>query len=854
MWLAASVSRSTHSPTNSPAKTPTVDMKQEHPQRGNKNESKRGNKIDSKRDSAHSPAKTTTCRECANPNLPCRLLPPDGLPDRARLNIYSKPEYLGILVPLLEGCSHSAKLIHGMLSRQLLTQRRHELWTIYGGFPLRFSLREFYITTGLICDKIPSDSEKCDMLRDDNNAESQKRFLTWKKLSLALIVLVDGVVVCSNKKASRVTSSFVEMLHDIEFFMNYPWGRVSFEATIGRFGPSLLEKDPISELKTRLSQRSSCCYGFPLAIQLQVLNSIHVLCSRIKDPTDFRNFIQRPIVDLSSTILLCESDVVDAEYNPNVIVSGYTLYHSEPLNEDLSRPDEVVDPRVKLIISLINQKHLFKPNIWPIHDIPCPSAVSEGKKSAVPSKAPSAQGQEFVGAPLDSQGTKFVDLHFDSLEEHGISEPKRTAKGSNNESYPLSRKPFTRSAKIVEEVVDPLPSPNKPASKKTKKKAQSSAAAPPVPHASPKKKVKKIPTHVDASQAGVGSSSSEFVTHSELCDLKAWISQQFGDLRSNINDDILQLLGNKSQHSKPRYPHNNTSKSHAMKKKEKLVSQKRKREETIQADIPASPIPNSYAEECAADVTTKCPLFGSNGYFETSMPQKATGEEQIFTESPKQTTTTQITPFAQVIPDSHEASAGVDCKYCNLSSIVAASPAYFLDDGEFQKFKELFEDSQDRFFTICSGHKLTNGHFLDIATKDKWVTTELITGMLMRHRAKAYSLKRGAIIDTSFASLVSTHYEDFLKCEDKENYEWDSSIKAYVTGKVTGIHMKSEFLKHVDVVYVSKNWGCSHYVFSDIIPDRCKKAPLFYIKIESKPPFMEKSIISNLTCIPPRVL
>ncbi|KAG7552171.1 hypothetical protein ISN45_Aa06g027760 [Arabidopsis thaliana x Arabidopsis arenosa] len=823
---AASVSRSTHSPTNSPAKTPTVDMKQEHPQRGNKNESKRGNKIDSKRDSAHSPAKTTTCRECANPNLPCRLLPPGGLPDRARLNIYSKPEYLGILVPLLEGS---------------------EAW------------------------------------------ESQKRFLTWKKLSLALIVLVDGVVVCSNKKASRVTSSFVEMLHDIEFFMNYPWGRVSFEATIGRFGPSLLEKDPISELKTRLSQRSSCCYGFPLAIQLQVLNSIHVLCSRIKDPTDFRNFIQRPIVDLSSTILLCEPDVVDAEYNPNVIVSGYTLYHSEPLNEDLSRPDEVVDPRVKLIISLINQKHLFKPNIWHVHDIPCPSAVSEGKKSAVPSKAPSAQGQEFVGAPLDSQGTKFVDLHFDSMEEHGISEPKRTAKGSNNESYPLSRKPFTRSAKIVEEVVDPLPSPNKPASKKTKKKAQSSAAAPPVPHASPKKKVKKIPTHVDASQAGVGSSSSEFVTHSELCDLKAWISQQFGDLRSNINDDILQLLGNKFQHSKPRYPHNNTSKSHAMKKKEKLVSQKRKREEVtslssgssssglkhglsgdIPIDIPASPIPNSYAEECAADVTTKCPLFGSNGYFETSMPQKETGEEQIFTESPKQTTTTQITPFAQVIPDSHEASAGVDCKYCNLSSIVAASPAYFvhettniriylhpspqLDDGEFQKFKELLEDSQDRFFTICTGHKLTNGHFLDIATKDKWVTTELITGMLMRHRAKAYSLKRGAIIDTSFASLVSTHYEDFLKCEDKENYEWDSSIKAYVTGKVTGIHMKSEFLKHVDVVYVSKNWGCSHYVFSDIIPDRCKKAPLFYIKIESKPPFMEKSIISNLTCIPPRVL
>lgn len=99
--------------------------------------------------SAHSPAKTPTGIDLIpNPSLPRRLLPSAGLPDRARLNIYCKPKYLGILVQLLKGsetwssflasqfwklfelhvarCFHSAKLIQGMLSRQLLTQRKHE--------------------------------------------------------------------------------------------------------------------------------------------------------------------------------------------------------------------------------------------------------------------------------------------------------------------------------------------------------------------------------------------------------------------------------------------------------------------------------------------------------------------------------------------------------------------------------------------------------------------------------------------------------------------------------------------------------------------------------------------------------
>ncbi|KAL9840650.1 hypothetical protein AtNW77_Chr2g0230991 [Arabidopsis thaliana] len=106
------------------------------------------------------------------------LFPVNGLSESVRLNIYSTPEYLGTLVKLLHGseawdllissqfrklfllhvarCSHSAKLIHGMFSRQPITRRINELWVVYGGFPLRFSLREFHISTSLLCHPIPT--------------------------------------------------------------------------------------------------------------------------------------------------------------------------------------------------------------------------------------------------------------------------------------------------------------------------------------------------------------------------------------------------------------------------------------------------------------------------------------------------------------------------------------------------------------------------------------------------------------------------------------------------------------------------------------------------------------------------
>ncbi|XP_006299894.2 uncharacterized protein LOC17893427 [Capsella rubella] len=405
------------------------------------------------------------------PDLPPRLFSASKLPDGARLNIHSKPEYLGVLVEVLDGteawtkirqsqfgnlfdlpvarCSNSAKLIHGMLARQLVTKKKHELWFVYGGFPLCFSLREFQIITGLRCAPLPSDaevsnhqdptylsvwnrlfgykklinvSEVLDMLREDALAQPEDRLCDWKRISLALIVIVEGVIVCSNSRPGRVSGDIVEMLHDTAFFLEYPWGRRSFNETLSRFGPVFGKDDPFEELKRRLSQQTSCCYGFPLALQLQVLRCIPALCSKLKDSSNYRNFMERSSESLSSTVILRESDVNDVEKQPYLTVK-HTLLHSADINEsELRWDDEESDPRVDTILRLISENHKFTPSQWPY-----------GERRTM--ERPRDQGNEIP--------TSANDILSDVEDITPGNPPTKKVKVEKNA---FVRRPFTRSA------------------------------------------------------------------------------------------------------------------------------------------------------------------------------------------------------------------------------------------------------------------------------------------------------------------------------------------------------------------------------------------------------------------------
>ncbi|CAF1828697.1 unnamed protein product [Brassica napus] len=142
-------------------------------------------------------------------------------------------------------CPNSTKLIGSLLCQQLITIRKYELWFTFGNHPLCFSVDEFKELTGLNCgvfDVEDSESEVNEpgsmwkQLFDTTVGEiivvqvlkmlENPYLADWKRVPLALIALVDGVL-CFTNKTLKLTPKYVEIVSNLESFMNYPWGRTS---------------------------------------------------------------------------------------------------------------------------------------------------------------------------------------------------------------------------------------------------------------------------------------------------------------------------------------------------------------------------------------------------------------------------------------------------------------------------------------------------------------------------------------------------------------------------------------------------------------------------------------------------
>lgn len=291
--------------------------------------------------------------------LPNPIFSTDRYPTVGRVNCYSKVQYLVDIVALLQGseefttimqsqfrslfylpvrrCSLSGKLVHNFLSRQLTTSNTHELWFVFGGQPIRFSLREFGKITGLSCGPYPLESGIVSATSNANmvcpywytligpNPEttvsqivtmlkSERDMPGWRKLRLALIVIVEGILSCGTQPI-RPRTWVVEMVRNLEVFLAYPWGRHAFERTIRmvKLGKKVKR---LSILKQKLKQRSLVLHGFPIAIQLFLFQSIPLLLRCLPDSNDDQTFVDGKATTLpmlktyhTHNILHVENDV-----------------------------------------------------------------------------------------------------------------------------------------------------------------------------------------------------------------------------------------------------------------------------------------------------------------------------------------------------------------------------------------------------------------------------------------------------------------------------------------------------------------------------------------------------------------
>ena len=126
-------------------------------------------------------------------------------------------------------------------------------------------------------------AQLCRMLENDTNMSG------WKKIRIALIIIVDGVLI-AHKQKPRPTPRYVRLVENLQKKFPFPWGTESFLKTIScmkppKFVPIKCE-DPVATLVRKLKQFSFRLQGFPLSLQLVAFRAIPQLMDYIPAPSN----------------------------------------------------------------------------------------------------------------------------------------------------------------------------------------------------------------------------------------------------------------------------------------------------------------------------------------------------------------------------------------------------------------------------------------------------------------------------------------------------------------------------------------------------------------------------------------
>ncbi|CAN6896314.1 unnamed protein product [Brassica oleracea] len=158
----------------------------------------------------------------------------------------------GKLVEIADKPPFSGRFGRFLISRQLKVGKKNEVWFIFAGKPVRFSIREFTLVTGLNCRNYPPCTKKkssknliekpywgelfgsmrevhvsyvISMLKKKTVSDRETR------IKYALLALLATVILPTSHNP-RILEQYAEKIKDIDQFLAYPWGRVSFEMLI----------------------------------------------------------------------------------------------------------------------------------------------------------------------------------------------------------------------------------------------------------------------------------------------------------------------------------------------------------------------------------------------------------------------------------------------------------------------------------------------------------------------------------------------------------------------------------------------------------------------------------------------
>lgn len=142
-----------------------------------------------------------------------------------------------------------------LLLRTAKLEKKKECWFIVNGVPVRYSLREMALMSGLNCKKYPPEKRVVRRSEDDvrfaakhfplgstiSLKEVEKKLLSMDKpsgdddnerLKMAVLYFLSSIIIGKRKggeQAPSVDKLFIDAVDDLEMCKTYPWGRLAFD-------------------------------------------------------------------------------------------------------------------------------------------------------------------------------------------------------------------------------------------------------------------------------------------------------------------------------------------------------------------------------------------------------------------------------------------------------------------------------------------------------------------------------------------------------------------------------------------------------------------------------------------------
>ncbi|KAH0917631.1 hypothetical protein HID58_025291 [Brassica napus] len=286
--------------------------------------------------------------------------------------------------------SFSGRFARYMMSRQLKVKKKHEVWFRFAGQPIRFSLREFAIVTGLPCGTFPPKSKmkiketitekpywpslfgKVEVVTVASVIKMLHRRTVRDRetrIKFACLAILSSVLLPTslNMKISR---EHAEAIEDLDDFYSFPWGRLAYEMLMN----SIKERDEIS-----LSQNTIAVKGFALALQLVLVEAVPSLTEVVQETcssseSESADDVEEGSERSSKKQTLSPAHARNLDKKTEVVVYvALQVYVKSIIDEDPSRPldestlgwsDDVEDVGVDNLVKLINEGYKFSASMF----------------------------------------------------------------------------------------------------------------------------------------------------------------------------------------------------------------------------------------------------------------------------------------------------------------------------------------------------------------------------------------------------------------------------------------------------------------------------------------------------------